>query len=575
MTDESDKKGFGGLSSLASEVEEEVLPKKPASPATEQKPPPRPEPEKVASAPNEGASTQTAAPKPKPPSPPRTADQTPPPPPKGSSAVKWFWSIVGIGILIAIFNSGQDDRSRSGSRSTYSPSSSTPSTYTPSRTTPSLEFSKPPVGTNKVLSVSQIRWCLREDMRIEAKRTYANTDWEVDAFNAMVSDYNRRCGSFQYRRGTLERAKREVEGMRAQIVAEALGRSTTPSTPSVAVSPPSRSTGSQLSRPRVSSETASPSTTSQGAGRSALTYEVQTLLKQRGYNPGPVDGIYGGKTKAAIEQFERDVGVSPRGKVTEELRTLLKQRSTRRSSSSDTKSVVVGQSSGSSVQANSGDRAAIESTCGWRKNSRGPADYNECVKNELRELEALQSRPNLASVTSTERSAIENTCGWRRNSRGPDDYYKCVQGEIGKLSTVGNRPDLSRLSSSERSAIENTCGWRKNSRGPTDYYQCVEEQVRSLASYGKSPSLSGLNSHDRNAIESTCGWRKNSRGPSDYYACVEQQKAALERLTRRPDLSMVSYQNKSAIESTCGWRKNSRGPADYYQCIEQQLATLR
>lgn len=309
VSDESDKKGFGGLSSLASEVKEEVLPKKPGSPATEQKPAPRPEPEpqKVASAPNEGVSRQTAAPTPKPPSPPRTGGQTPPAPAKGSSAVKWFWIVVGIGILIALFNSGQDDRSSSGTRSTYSPSSSAPSTYTPSRTTPSLEFSKPPVGTNKLLSVSQIRWCLREDMRIEAKRTYANTDWEIDAFNAMVSDYNPRCGSFQYRGGTLERAKREVEGMRAQIVAEALGRSTTPSTGSVAVSPPS------------------PSTTSQGTGRSAVTYEVQTLLKQLGYSPGPVDGIYGGKTKAAIEAFQRNQGIYSDGRVTEDLRNRLKQ----------------------------------------------------------------------------------------------------------------------------------------------------------------------------------------------------------------------------------------------------------
>ena len=72
VSDESDKKGFGGLSFLASEVEEEVLPKKPGGPVTKHKPAPRPEPEpeKVASAPNEGVSTQTAAPTPKPPSPP-------------------------------------------------------------------------------------------------------------------------------------------------------------------------------------------------------------------------------------------------------------------------------------------------------------------------------------------------------------------------------------------------------------------------------------------------------------------------------------------------------------------------
>jgi hypothetical protein len=40
----------------------------------------------------------------------------------------------------------------------------------------------------------------------------------TDSFNAGVDEYNSRCGSFRYRTGDLERASREVEQLRSQIV---------------------------------------------------------------------------------------------------------------------------------------------------------------------------------------------------------------------------------------------------------------------------------------------------------------------------------------------------------------------
>ncbi len=39
--------------------------------------------------------------------------------------------------------------------------------------------------------------------------------------------------------------------------------------------------------------------------RSQLTIDIQKHLRDLGYNPGPADGIYGSKTKAAIEAFQR------------------------------------------------------------------------------------------------------------------------------------------------------------------------------------------------------------------------------------------------------------------------------
>ena len=45
----------------------------------------------------------------------------------------------------------------------------------------------------------------------------------------------------------------------------------------------------------------------------AQTYRIQRLLKVMGYNPGPVNGIMGEKTRAAIQQFQRDKGLPANG----------------------------------------------------------------------------------------------------------------------------------------------------------------------------------------------------------------------------------------------------------------------
>jgi hypothetical protein len=63
--------------------------------------------------------------------------------------------------------------------------------------------SQPPVGQNTVLSTAQIRYCLAEDIRMDGAKAAVNNyiDSDVERFNAMVADYNSRCGSFRYRRG--------------------------------------------------------------------------------------------------------------------------------------------------------------------------------------------------------------------------------------------------------------------------------------------------------------------------------------------------------------------------------------
>lgn len=43
--------------------------------------------------------------------------------------------------------------------------------------------------------------------------------------------------------------------------------------------------------------------------------EIQRILKEKGFDPGPVDGRMGYRTRYAIREFQKDRGLRPTGKV--------------------------------------------------------------------------------------------------------------------------------------------------------------------------------------------------------------------------------------------------------------------
>jgi peptidoglycan hydrolase-like protein with peptidoglycan-binding domain len=147
-----------------------------------------------------------------------------------------------------------------------------------------------------------------------------------------------------------------------------------------------------------------------------LVYEVQTLLKQLGYNPGPVDGINGGKTKAAIEQFEKDIGRYPQGRVTEDIRRLLNERLTRTSNATIRTSVRT--SGAGSFQADTGERQAIDIACAGKKALYGPAGYYNCADAMLNEPSHIGRRPDYSGVNYNEEAALENACSGKTSLYG-------------------------------------------------------------------------------------------------------------------------------------------------------------
>ena len=282
-SDRREGKGFAGLSSLVSEVDA-------TAPASAKR-------EAAGSDTSSGTEPPTASKNAQPePQPARQQpDNAPPPPPSDSSAGKW---ILGIGAVIGVlWLIGQAPKSPSPPAPSSSPSarniapldSSAPAQpQAPSHP----NETKPPVGQNLILSVAKIRYCLAEDIRMDGAKSALNnySDSDVDRFNAMVADYNSRCGSFRYRSGALERARRDVEPYRSQLQAEGRRRFARAS-----------STGS-LSTPASTRSAAD-----------ATVQAVQQKLNELGYNAGPVDGLMGRRTRSAIVAFQQDSDLQPDG----------------------------------------------------------------------------------------------------------------------------------------------------------------------------------------------------------------------------------------------------------------------
>lgn len=151
---------------------------------------------------------------------------------------------------------------------------------------------KPPIGTNLVLNVAQIRYCLAEDVRLDAARAVISPfdATSVDRFNSMVLDYNMRCGAFQYRPSSLSTARSYVEHYRTNLEAEGRKRFVTESKQL-----PSQSSGAPLPAATIAT--------------------IQRRLNELGYNAGSPDGIVGPRTRSAIYAFQRDHNLSADGEA--------------------------------------------------------------------------------------------------------------------------------------------------------------------------------------------------------------------------------------------------------------------
>lgn len=486
----NERKGFAGLSSLVSDVGTSPPPaakKEPTSTSGASSSPPPP-------------TSQTAQPQPRQ----EETYQDTPQPSSGSSVGKWALGIAAvIGVLWLV---GQSDKSPTSPAPAYSPpaQSATPSYSPPAKPqAPSRpQESMPPVGQDLVFSTAQIRYCLAEDIRMEGTKSVLDNyiDSDVDSFNAMVADYNSRCGNFRYRSGALESAGRDIEPYRSQLQAEGRSRfARSPSTGSLSTPAPSRP---------------APDETVQA---------IQRKLNELGYEAGTADGLMGRGTRSAIIAFQQDRGLEATGEADQ---ALLLQLQTAPALASP--SPAERRPATASVQLSSEEAASLEAACSTDKYVNGPAAYRACAERKKAALAAGVPRPNLSGLSSAEQQSIEAACSTDKYVEGPAAYNQCLSRQLAAMSGKGSRRrDLSRLSNSERQSIESACSTDKYVNGPAAYNRCLNTQLAALDQQGGGPDLTRLSTADMRSIESACSTDKYVNGPAAYNRCLSQHLARL------------------------------------------------
>jgi hypothetical protein len=308
-----------------------------------------------------------------------------------------------------------------------------------------LELTMPRLGRYQILSVAELRWCMREDIRLEVLETrHAGSD--SARFQEGVGNYNLRCTQFKYRGNDLTQARRDIDAARSWIVAETLA---------------------EALNAGAYDELAAP-------GYSVLTRDVQELLRVLGYTPGAIDGRYGARTRSAVESFERDRGWPASGRVSELLRKELLE-SVRSANASEARL----------FEATAAERSVIRQHCSGEK---GVSNYNRCVESRLQQL-AVERPPNARAISEGELAAVEETCTRAKTMRGEDAYARCVAEQTADLGQLGEKPSLAAATDYERAAIEDACRSSGFFYGPAAYYRCAQERLSVIDAADSGPKL--------------------------------------------------------------------------------------
>jgi TonB family protein len=158
------------------------------------------------------------------------------------------------------------------------------------------DYIVPAPGTSRVLSTPEIRYCLAEDIRLETMRGQLgmNESTEIEKFNSLVKSFNSRCVGYRYSTQDMISAREFVEARKELLKREGLARIQGWRTRATTQPPPA---------PRPNQ----------------MVLEVQQILKSLGYETGPVDGLIGSKTTAAVKKFQMDYRHNVDGIIDQEL----------------------------------------------------------------------------------------------------------------------------------------------------------------------------------------------------------------------------------------------------------------
>lgn len=139
----------------------------------------------------------------------------------------------------------------------------------------------PAIEVDRPLSVAELRWCMSQEVWLQAIQPLLGSNDAIDRQNELAIDYNHRCGARHYSREVSEEATTYIEGAKDEIAAAA------------------REDIQQLNN-------------------RALTRRIQEMLELLGYEL-TIDGNYSGQTESAIRSFQLRVDVPADGLISESL----------------------------------------------------------------------------------------------------------------------------------------------------------------------------------------------------------------------------------------------------------------
>lgn len=84
-----------------------------------------------------------------------------------------------------------------------------------------IETPPAPYQTYRTVSISELRYCLRQKARLESVQNEQMSNPQIDRFNSAIEDYNSRCGSFRYRDSDMDTVNSEMANDQTNIRAEA------------------------------------------------------------------------------------------------------------------------------------------------------------------------------------------------------------------------------------------------------------------------------------------------------------------------------------------------------------------
>ena len=203
-----------------------------------------------------------------------------------------FWGLATaafVGFLIYHANKESSDSPHPSPTTAFTPSASQPLVSPNTSTSSLLGEQMPAPGTDRVLSRSEVRYCIFQGERLSILRGLVSSNREIDRFNrfnALVSDLNSRCSRFRYRQGVLQDIEAEVLGKRQSLRLDA--KRLFSSWRESPLSPSASSAGESL----IDVTTVSGATL------------VQSRLKELGYYTNVVDGLWGPASRRALRNFK-------------------------------------------------------------------------------------------------------------------------------------------------------------------------------------------------------------------------------------------------------------------------------